>query len=501
MKREQIRIYHGCVQRQGQILLDHWDLSAYAGEVLGVVSLDNNELDAVLQVLTGQRSLDRGDFFYLGEIAVFRSTSDAMACGIYGIQRTAAIVRRENAAANICTIPGGGWLKHLRKHTKSRIAAVPLVRYPGILVRRRRAEVIVREFFAKWNLPIEAKASAERLSRGEQLCVEIARAVLAGARVIVMNRIGNSCRMAPELLPNLFQRLKELGITMIFEDNQLSPLLELSDRVMVMRDGMTEGVFEKGELNLAELTFLLADRSLSERYIRRAHRTGAAALQLSLRAETQGKETDDIILHQGEIVGIRDFTELRSQEVLRILSGARRPGDGEIRLAETGKKVNFRGLADAFRAGFCLIDGRASCFGLIPNENLSVNLNYQRLQRFLRPARSGSRALLRLSFQEKAEAFGCHAEDYSKYPDQISAIQQFRLCLVRAEMMHAKILILISPSRHLDFVSRRQMCEWIDRCAESGTAVLILSSNTSVLEDLCDRMYPEASNPKKIPQI
>ena len=444
MKREQIRIFHGCVQRQGQILLDHWDLSAYAGEVLGVVSLDNNELDAVFQVLTGQRSLDRGDFFYLGEIAAFRSTSDAMACGIYGIQRMAAIVRRENAAANICTIPGGGWLKHLRKHTKSRIAAVPLVRYPGILVRRRRAEVIVREFFAKWNLPIEAKASAERLSRGEQLCVEIARAVLAGARVIVMNRIGNSCRMAPELLPNLFQRLKELGITIIFEDNQLSPLLELSDRVMVIRDGMTEGVFEKGELNLAELTFLLADRSLSERYIRRTHRTGAAALQLSLRAETQGKETDDIILHQGEIVGIRDFTELRSQEVLRILSGTQRPGDGEIRLAETGKKVNFRRLA---------------------------------------------------------EAFGCHAEDYSKYPDQISAIQQFRLCLVRAEMMHAKILILISPSRHLDFVSRRQMCEWIDRCAESGTAVLILSSNTSVLEDLCDRMYPEASNPKKIPQI
>lgn len=501
MKREQIRIFHGCVQRQGQILLDHWDLSAYAGEVLGVVSLDNNELDAVFQVLIGQRSLDRGDFFYLGEIAAFRSTSDAMACGIYGIQRMAAIVRRENAAANICTIPGGGWLKHLRKHTKSRIAAVPLVRYPGILVRRRRAEVIVREFFAKWNLPIEAKASAERLSRGEQLCVEIARAVLAGARVIVMNRIGNSCRMAPELLPNLFQRLKELGITIIFEDNQLSPLLELSDRVMVIRDGMTEGVFEKGELNLAELTFLLADRSLSERYIRRTHRTGAAALQLSLRAETQGKETDDIILHQGEIVGIRDFTELRSQEVLRILSGTQRPGDGEIRLAETGKKVNFRRLADAFQAGFCLIDGRASCFGLIPNENLSVNLNYQRLQRFLRPARSGSRALLRLSFQEQAEAFGCHAEDYSKYPDQISAIQQFRLCLVRAEMMHAKILILISPSRHLDFVSRRQMCEWIDRCAESGTAVLILSSNTSVLEDLCDRMYPEASNPKKIPQI
>ena len=499
MKNEQVRIFHGCVQMQGQILLDHWELSAYVGEVLGIVSLDNNELDAIFQVLTGQRSLDRGEFVYMGEKTVFRSTSDAMSCGICGIQRTAAIVRRENVADNIYTIPGGRLLGGWRKRIRSKTAAVPMIRYPRLLMRRRRADVIAREFLAKWGLSIDIRASAERLFRGEQLCVEVARAVLSGARVIVMNRIGNSCRIAPELLPKLFQQLKKLGITVVFEDNQLTPLAELSDRIMVVRDGMTEGVFKRGELKLAELTFLLTDRILSECYVRRTHQAGSPVLSVRLRSEMLNG-SDELVLHEGEILGIRDLTEQKSREILRILSGNRRAGDGEINLLE--KETVFHGLADAYRAGIAVIDGRASCFGLIPNEDLAVNLNYQRLQRFLRPARSGSQALLKLSFQEKAEAFGCTKEDYSKYPDQISVIQQFRLCLVRAEMMHARILVLISPSRHLDFVSRRQMCEWIDRRAESGMAVLILSSNASVLEDLCDRIYPDVlSDPKKIPQI
>ncbi|WP_434311642.1 hypothetical protein [Hominifimenecus sp. rT4P-3] len=506
MKKEMVGIYHGCYQRKRQVILNRLDFSVCEGEVLGVVSLNNDELDALCNVLTGNCSLSQGTFSYRGKKIVLNGYSEAMSVGIYGIHRQSAIIAGEDVASNVYVIPAGGRKRfHMRRENQELLAA-PLIPYPTALVHRQRAYTIVREFFDHWKIDIDVKKRAEDLSRAQQLWVEVARAVLGGARLIVMNRIGNYCQMEPGFLQDMLRRLKELRITVVFADNQLNPLMEVSDRILVLKKGMNEGVFERGELTRDQLAFLLADRSVAEKYVRQSRMREKNLFTLVFPGRGECSLIQKLELHAGEIVGIADMTERAAEDFQRFLSGKYRESDGKLWL--DGQKVTLRSIKDSMRKGICLIDGRLPHFGLIPNENLAVNLNYQRLNRFYPFSKAGARTLLRVAFEEQAERIGCFREDYSKYPEQLTAIQQLQLYLVRARQLKAKVLVMISPSIHLDFVSRQQMCALIDQCAEEGMAILLFSINTSVISDLCDRLIliqgsdlRWLNKPKNIPLI
>ena len=450
--------------------LDGVDFAVTAGEIHALVGENGAGKSTLMKVLSGAIAPDRGDLWLDGEPFRPRDPAAARHAGV-------AMIYQELSLAPHLTIAENLFL------------GIEPAR-AGI-IRRREVQERSRAALAQLEHPELSLDTAVRLlPPASQQVVEIARALVLGCRVLVLDEPTSSLgRDDAERLFRLLARLKTQGLAIVYISHFLEEVKRVSDRFTVLRDGRTVGGGLTATVAIAEMVHLMVGRQVSDLYPRTPRTPGEVVLAVCDLAGSTKPVSASLELRRGEVVGIAGLVGAGRTEFLRTLFGLDPVRSGDIRVATChGAALPPQRWAQG--TGFLSEDRKNE--GLALGRSLADNLTLTRLDD-LGPAG----LILPRRQQRVADAWlaklQVRAHSALQAVGELSGGNQQKIAMARLLHHGAEILLLDEPTRGIDVGSKAQIYRLIDdlacgRAEAQPKAVLVVSSYLPELLGICDRI-------------
>jgi simple sugar transport system ATP-binding protein len=363
---------------------------------------------------------------------------------------------------------------------------------PGV-VDTRSAEAKVAELSKKYGLEVDPAARVEDLSVGLQQRVEILKALYRGARVLILDE--PTAVLTPQEARGLFDIVRTLtseGAAVIFITHKLGEVMEVADKITVMRRGKVEATTSPKESNPADLARLMVGRSVLLRVDKTEAKPGAVLLQvkgLTVQDDRRQVAVDDVSLEvrAGEILGIAGVEGNGQNELVEAIVGLRAPRSGQILLG--GRDITHASTHSTLEAGLGFIPADRHRMGLVLELPIADNLVLSRFDR--RPFANWivrSFDAVREYALKLIKTFDIRAESPDQPAGSLSGGNQQKLVVAREIGTQPKVLLASQPTRGVDvgsieFIHRRLVEE-----RDNGMGVLLVSSELDEVLSLADRL-------------
>jgi len=354
-------------------------------------------------------------------------------------------------------------------------------------VRQRLMKERVREALEFVHHPeISPDIPVKRLSIGARQVVEIARALIGKAKILIMDEPTSSLSQEDTLLLfELIKKLKSQDVSIIYISHFLEEVQQVARSFTVLRDGKKVGTGNIGETSLEELIRIMVGQEVKEMFPRVEHKAGEVLLGLQkLKGKKMQKEVD-LRICRGEIMGIAGLIGSGRTEMLRTAFGLDSIEKGSIKVASV---ETFRGAPwQRIKQGMGYLSEDRQQEGLALAQSLADNLT---LSHFSPYSRLG---FIRLKKRQKAvwnwmQRMKIKAQSPKQRTFSLSGGNQQKLALARLLHQEADILLLDEPTKGIDVVSKSQIYEWIGELASQGKAILFISSYFPELLGICDKI-------------
>lgn len=452
---------------EGKIALDAVDLDIRRAEALALVGENGAGKSTLVRVLTGVIAADSGRIRIDGEDVDIRSPADARALGIAAVHQDFDLAPNMTVAENLV----------LNDEPRA---------LPGFVDRRRQRETAA-ERLATVRLDIDPETPVFRLSAAERQLVAIARAVASPVRLLVLDEPTSALATDDiEHLLGVIERQHSAGTAVLFISHKLDEILQICDRVYVLRDGRNAGILHAADTNASQIISLMVGRELQQSEHRTHANTGRPLLDVSGLLANGLSAPVGLSLAAGEIVGLYGLKGAGRIHLLRTLFGLQEPRSGEIRVA--GRPVRFRSAQDAVSHGLAWVCRDRKALGLFDNLNLRENLSIASLGSI---ARWGI-INLRSERRAAADAVGRFAIRTTGLDQEISTLSggnQQKVLFARWLLCGPRILILDEPTAGIDVGARSEIYGLIDELASTGIGILLVSSDLPEALTLSDRLF------------
>lgn len=333
----------------------------------------------------------------------------------------------------------------------------------------------------------DPRTPVRQLGMAQKQMVEIAKALQQSPSILIFDE--PTASLTEREIAHLFDVIRDLrrgGTAILYVTHHLREVLQIADRVSVMRDGQ---VVAHQPIDAATtedtLIALLTERRLS---VPQPRETAAAAAPLLRVTGLQTASCADIALHigHGEIVGLYGVVGCGRDEIARAVVGLHHPWQGTMTLA--GEPYRARDPSHALARGVGFLPGDRKQDGILPNRSIRENLTLSSLSSL---ARFG---WLRLGLERQIAATqltGLHVK-YASSEDPITALSggnQQKVLLGRALGVVPRLLVLEDPTAGIDIGTKYDFYEQTRRCAEAGMSLLWLSSDVIETLTVCHRIY------------
>ena len=470
-----VRMQDVCLSFGGTQALAHVDFDLAAGEIHALAGENGAGKSSLMKVLAGIYQPDQGRIALRGEPRQLTGVAAATAAGIAVIHQELNLVDSLSAVENV----------FLGKELRGRWGL------PDRSAMRQRAAAVLDSL----GFPADPALPVGGLRMGEKQLVEIAKALLADATVLIMDEPTSALSGAEaEVLYRLCRRLRERGMGVILITHRLQEMFLLADRISVLRDGKKIGTWATSEIeSSAALVSLMIGRNFSAIGERapappRTDDTALLCVRHLTLATPARRLVDDVSfdVSAGEVLGLSGLLGSGKTEVLEALFGItphRRTGAIRYR----GHEVDFRQACESVEAGVAMVTEDRKRDGLLLDQDLEANFllpNLARLPHY--PLyRAGSE---RTQAAAHAVAFNVRYKFIGQASGTLSGGNQQKLIIGKWLLRKPRLLLLDEPTRGVDTAAKAEIYGLIRTATRAGLTVVIASAEIDELMLLCDRI-------------
>lgn len=438
-----------------------------AGEVHALIGENGAGKSTLIKVMTGAVTPDAGQLELGGETITDNSPRRSRELGIAAIYQQPALFPELSVAENLAL----GNEHH---------AAWQRIDWKQ---RRTRA----KELLARVGAEIDPDATPAELSMPQQQMVEIARALGANAKILILDE--PTASLAEADTQRIFEVIRQLrgeGVGMIYISHRLEELPVIADRVTVLRDGTTIDTSIMSEVDRPELIRLMVGRELSTVFPWREKTPGETVLELrSLSCRAAGIENIDLTLRAGEIVGLAGLVGAGRTELARTIFGLTPADGGQIVLG--GQTVSMRSPREAIKHGIAYVPEDRRRHGVVLDLPIDANISLASLDK-LSNVRGVDFARERTLAAEHAVRLGIKTPSIFAPVSELSGGNQQKVALSRWLATEPRVLILDEPTQGIDVGAKAEIHTLMTELAARGVAILMISSELPEILGMSDRI-------------
>lgn len=445
------------------------DLELRRGTILAVIGENGAGKSTLMNMLGGVLQPDGGAMRLDGAGYTPERPADATGAGIAFIHQELNLFTNLSIAENVF------------------IDRMPRL---GPFVNRREMRRATAGVLDRVGIDVSPDTRVETLPPGERQLVEIAKALAADARIIILDEPTTSLtRRETERLFALLRQLREEGRSLIYISHVLGDVLALADDVVVLRDGKRVGGGPMGEFDVNRMIRMMVGREIDQLFPARSHVPGETeALRLDGVSQPGIVKDISLMLREGEVLGVFGLMGSGRSELARIVFGLDPHAAGEIALS--GRPLAGGGPRERITRGMAFVTEDRRDEGLLMDNSIAENMGLVSLRQFRRTGGLVSRRHL----VESGRKIGAQLQLKSADPKlgqpvrSLSGGNQQKVVIGKWLVERPEVLIMDEPTRGIDVGAKYEVFSIMNDLAAQGTGVLYISSELEELIGVADRI-------------
>jgi ribose transport system ATP-binding protein len=435
------------------------------GEVHALIGENGAGKSTLLKILSGVYHASAGEIRIDGERRDITNPRMARDCGIALIHQELQQIPELDVAQNMFL---GG----------------PLKRF-GIFTDKTRMRREAKAVLERLDPTIKVTTKIRDLRVAQRQIVEIAKALLAKARIIAMDEPTSSLTPSDfEKLTAIIEALAAQRVAVIYVSHKLDEVVRVATRATVLRDGRRVGSVDLKGATESELIALMVGRALGPSQ-RKSHARPEIMLAVDNLARGTAVRNVGFNLHAGEVLGLSGLVGAGRTELVRLLAGIDKRDVGTVALR--GRVLPLRNPREAIAAGIALLPEDRKREGIVPLRSVAANVSLPRLGRL---SRFGllDLAAIRTSVRALTDRVALRPPAVDRPIRLFSGGNQQKAIICRWLMAKADILIFDEPTRGIDVGAKSEIYQLIEALAAEGRGIIVVSSDLPEILRLSDRV-------------
>lgn len=363
----------------------------------------------------------------------------------------------------------------------------------GLQIDFDKARKEIQHFIDQYNMEIQLDKKVSQISVGEAQRVEIIKTLMRGADIIILDE--PTAVLTPQETKKLFEilnNLKKEQKSLVFISHKLNEVMEISDRISVMRQGLHMGIVSKEETSPLDLTKKMIGREVFLHIDKTYEKAGKRILDVQdvwIPSQKESSKIRGLSLHvnEGEIVGIAGIDGNGQSELIEAITGLRPVEKGHIFL--DGKEITNLSPKKVREVGLAHIPEDRNTRGL--NRTMSIEENLVAVEVDKAPFSRGmvmNTAAMDRHSEEMVKRFDIRPTDYKLPTSSLSGGNAQKVVVAREVSMNKKLLVAAQPTRGVDIGAIESIQKTLEEAKKNGAGVLLVSTELEEITSLSDRI-------------
>lgn len=442
------------------------DFELLPGEVHALMGENGAGKSTMMNVLTGLHKRDQGTIIINGEEYYFSNPKEAEQKGIAFIHQEMNVWPEMTVLENL----------FIGKEIRNRF---------GILKMNEMRE-LAKAQFSKLAVSISLDEKAGNCSVGEQQMIEIAKALMTNAEMIVMDE--PTAALTEREIQHLFEvinTLRKQNVSIVYISHRMEEIFAICDRITVMRDGKTVDTKPIPETNFDEVVRKMVGRELTDRFPARKPTVGDVVLEVKHLSRAGEFQDVSFTARSGEIVGVSGLMGAGRTEIMRSLFGLSHPDSGVIKM--NGEEVKIHNPAQAVEKGIGFITEDRKVEGLVLDFSIRENIALPNLKSF------SPRGIIDQKNENEfvnllIERLKIKTESAETSAGSLSGGNQQKVVIAKWIGIGPRVLILDEPTRGVDVGAKREIYQLMNELTDRGVAIIMVSSELPEVIGMSDRI-------------
>lgn len=447
------------VLKNAGFLLDDGEIHALMGE-------NGAGKSTLMKILTGVYTKDAGQVIVDGKEVCYNNPQEAEKAGIVFIHQELNVLFDLTVEENM----------FLGKEIKKVFG----------ICDRKAMRKRVQEILDMLGVDIDPTQRMDELSIGQQQMIEIAKALMVDAKVLIMDEPTAALTQSEtEVLFKVVNSLRKKGVSIVYISHRMEEIFELCDRITILRDGTYIDTKRIADIDMNDIVKMMIGREIGERYPVRNSKIGDVAFEVKNLNCPGTFENVSFEVHAGEVLGVSGLMGAGRTEIMQAIFGNMPNVTGQLLL--DGKEIKNKNPQQAIQNGIGFITEDRKVEGLMLEESIMKNISLANLGRISNGGvinKKKEQELVNKGIEElRIRCFGPQHEC-----NNLSGGNQQKVIFAKWIYTNPKVLILDEPTRGVDIGAKKEIYNIINELAAKGVAIIMVSSELPEVLGMSDRV-------------
>lgn len=450
----------------GVAAVQNVDFSVRPGEVHALIGENGAGKSTLLNILSGVRAADSGEILVSGQVIQMKNPLSARHAGIAMIHQELQHVPELSVAQNM-------------------FLGRPLTRFKGLFVDKQAQYKRAVSILRRLDPSIDPDEPIKNLKVSQQQIVEIGRALLDEAKIIAMDEPTSSLTPTEfERLAELISDLKSMNVALIYVSHKMNEIFKVCDRATILRDGKQVGVVNICDETEETIVTKMVGRKI-EKVQHHSHATQREVLRVEGLSRDSAVRSASFSVNAGEVLGIAGLVGSGRTELLKLIAGIDAKTGGSIEV--DGVAVKNHNVSAAIRAGIGLVPEDRKKEGIIKERAVKMNMALPSMGRFTRFGLLKRHQLDQTALEVMTD-LRLRPLNIEKPIGTLSGGNQQKVIIGRWVAADNKVFLFDEPTRGIDIGAKSEIYNLIEKLAQQGKAIVVVSSEMPEIMRISDRV-------------